>query len=105
MTWMPSILSAIASSVVGGLGGIALSAGCVYWFKISSFEGKSGFVMCGMLVAGVVMGAIAGLIAARIAVAQGHASGGAQLMAAVGTITALLLLSAMFAFATGGKQS
>ena len=103
MSWMPSVLSATAASVVGGIGGIALGASCVKWYKISSFEGKSGFAIAGMLVAGVVVGGVAGLVATRVAVANGHDSGGSQLLAAVAAVLALLVVSTVVAFILGRR--
>jgi hypothetical protein len=65
MSWLYSLLISALSGVVGLLCAGGIAALCVEWYRISSFEGKSGyFVGFTALLGGLVSVAI-GLIAAR----------------------------------------
>ena len=67
MNWTGMILSGVLSALLGGLGSLGLAAGCVHWYRISSFEGKSGFFIVGVTLLGIAGGALVGVIAARAA--------------------------------------
>ncbi|MEO6244138.1 MAG: hypothetical protein ABIQ12_01775 [Opitutaceae bacterium] len=69
MTWLQSIFIAGLTGALGLLcGGLIMNA-CVDWYRVSSFEGKSGYAVIGMALLGGIAGAIVGLVAARFVAA------------------------------------
>lgn len=89
MTWLTSLGVALISGVAGlFLTGFIANA-CVSWYRISSFEGKSGYFVVFTALVGAVAGAIIGLVTARI-VATGTDPGFLKgLGCALGVIAAL----------------
>lgn len=72
MGWLLSIVVAILAGAAGLVGAGAVATACVRWYRISSFEGGSGYFVIGIGLAGAVAGAILGLVIARV-VAAGEA--------------------------------
>ncbi len=99
MSWFWTCISAILGALCGGGGSLGLGLVCVGWYRISSFEGKSGFFVAGVTLAGLVGGLTIGLIAARIVAAGEHPRTSAQLLAAVGAVALFMALAALVAFA------
>ena len=58
------LLSGVAGLLAGGL--VALRA--VSWYRISSFEGKSGYFVVAMAILGLGIGSVIGFVATRVAV-------------------------------------
>lgn len=65
MNWLHSLLISFLSGILGILLGGLLGMACVKWFRITSFEGASGYAMVGIAILGGFVSAIIGLIAAR----------------------------------------
>jgi hypothetical protein len=72
MTWLFTILAGLLGAIAGGIGMLGLGSLFVRWFRISSFEGGSGYYV----VALTLLGAIGGLIVAAVAARLGYASFG-----------------------------
>jgi hypothetical protein len=74
MSWLASIglaaLCALAGSVCGG----AIASLCVGWYRVSSFEGRSGYFVVGWALVGGAAAFAIGLVAARVAAAGGDGS-------------------------------
>jgi hypothetical protein len=69
MDWFLAILCGLVCAAFGGAYGGYMASRAVAWLRISSFEGKSGFFIAGM----VLLGGIGGLL---IGIAGGRAWGG-----------------------------
>lgn len=88
MSWLQSLLVSALSGVLGLLvAGVVASLG-VDWYRISSFEGGSGFFVVGMALLGLIVGAIVGLITARV-------TGDAGLARALGTSSLIIATSGL----------
>lgn len=101
MNWLWACLAAVLGAVLGGAGGVALGLGCVRWYHVSSFEGKSGFVVAGVMLAGVVGGMVVSFAAAWIA-SGGQSAPLRQLLGGAGAVAGALLLSALVAYLNAG---
>lgn len=101
MNWLWSILAALLAAVTTGLGAFALGLGIVAWYQVSSFEGKSAFMVVYAALLGALAGGVIGLVVARLAVAGGHPGLMPQMLAAVGTPATLLVLVAIVAWWNG----
>jgi hypothetical protein len=66
MGWLVSIAVALLTGALGLVGAGAVANACVSWYRISGFEGKSGYFVIGMALLGGIAGTIAGLVCARI---------------------------------------
>ena len=65
MNWPNSLLVSFLTGLLGlFLGGI-IGLACVKWFRISSFEGASGYAVVGVALCGSFLAFIVGLVAAR----------------------------------------
>ncbi|MSU59900.1 MAG: hypothetical protein EXS35_17325 [Pedosphaera sp.] len=74
MTWLSSFSIAILSGVLGLVCAGGISALCVEWYRVSSFEGKSGYFVVFTAILGGLAAFVIGLTAARW-VAGGAAPG------------------------------
>ncbi len=69
MSWLLSILVGILTAFAGAaLAGLIASA-AVSWYRISSFEGGSGYFVLAMIILGLLAGLVIGLIGARMVAA------------------------------------
>lgn len=64
MNWLISLLIAFLTAVLGLFSVGALGAGCVSWYRISSFEGKSGYFVISLALLGGIVGFVIGLVTA-----------------------------------------
>ena len=64
MGWVLVLLVALLTGGVGLLLGGVVMAACVRWFRVSSFEGKSGYAIVAMALLGLIVGFLVGLITA-----------------------------------------
>ena len=71
MSWLVSIVVALLTGVVGLLAGGFVMNLCVRWYRVSSFEGKSGYAVIGMALVGGVAGTILGLVTSRMMNGEG----------------------------------
>lgn len=92
MSWLMTFATALLSGIIGCAGMCGISMLCIKWYRISSFEGGSGYFMVLLMIAGALGGCIAGFIAARVGYASWNESWYAQLGSGVGTIVALLAI-------------
>jgi hypothetical protein len=91
MSWLASLLIALVSGVVGLLGGGFAATLAVDWYRISSFEGGSGyFVVLLALFAGVVS-TVVGLVLSRV---LAHRAGLASWTNAAATVGIVLTVIA-----------
>jgi hypothetical protein len=74
MSWLSSIVIALLTGVLGLFSAGVIMSACVNWYRVSSFEGKSGYAIIAVALLGGVMGLIIGLVTARL-VAAGAAPG------------------------------
>jgi hypothetical protein len=98
MSWLATMLAAVLAALAGGAGMYGIALRCVAWYRISSFEGKSGYFVVGLALAGVLGGGVIGIIAAR----AGHALVGpawsSQVGVAIGAVCCVLLAVLTYAF-------
>ncbi|MEO8564063.1 MAG: hypothetical protein ABI601_18425 [bacterium] len=66
MSWPASIFVALLTAVVACVFAGVVALLCVDWYRISSFEGKSGYYVVGIALVGLVAGFVIGLAASRI---------------------------------------
>jgi hypothetical protein len=97
MSWALSILISFLTAAVGGLGAGVVAGLCVDWYRISSFEGKAGYFVVFIALAGMIAGFVIGLICSRTVaafVAPGFWMG---LGIAIGSTAALALIAGVIA--------
>jgi hypothetical protein len=90
MTWPGSILVAVLTAAIACVLAGLLAMLCVEWYRISSFEGKSGYYVVGIALVGLVAGLIIGLVASRIIAATLHPSFLKALGASLLTVIAIV---------------
>jgi hypothetical protein len=74
MTWPGSILVAVLTAALACVVAGAVAMLCVEWYRISSFEGKSGYYVVGIALVGLFAGLVIGLVTSRIVAATLHPS-------------------------------
>ncbi|AMV33384.1 hypothetical protein VN12_14760 [Pirellula sp. SH-Sr6A] len=97
MSWLTTVLVGILGSMVGGGGMFGIALLCVKWYRISSFEGGSGYFVIGLTLLGALCGLIVSMIAGRIAhhtFSTHWSSQWVASLAAEGVILLLVLLAA-----------
>src|SRR5258705_7209306 len=72
MSWLASFLVALLSAAIGLVLAGFIAAGAVSWYRISSFEGASGYYVVAIALLGFVLGFVIGLVASRIVAASAH---------------------------------
>src|SRR5215213_11539908 len=74
MTWLASIIVALLTAAVGLMLGGWVASLAVSWYRVSSFEGASGYFVVALALLGFVTGLIIGLVMSR-AVADSYGLG------------------------------
>jgi hypothetical protein len=74
MSWLSTICIAALTGVLGLFAAGFIGAGCVSWYRISGFEGKSGYFMAAIALLGGILGTIIGFATSRL-LASGAAPG------------------------------
>ena len=69
MTWFASLAIALLTGLVSLIAGGVVAEWCVGWYRISSFEGGSGYFVVFMALLSGIAGTIVGLVIARAAAA------------------------------------
>ena len=69
MGWLLSLVVACLSGALGMVAAGLLADRAVSWYRISSFEGGSGFFVVGMALLGLAGGFVVGLVVARVVAA------------------------------------
>ncbi len=107
MNWGATIATGVLGAIIGGAGMFALALLWVRWFRISSFEGKSGFFVVFLALAGTIAGLVVAMIAARIGraslgldVSAWASQGGVGVGAVLGGLLLALACSYLAASAT-----
>ncbi len=99
MSWPLSTMVALLSGVLGLVAGGLVMNACVRWYRISGFEGGSGYAVVAVALLGGVAGAILGFVVARMLTGEG----GPGFLKALGVAWALVLaiagLAAVIAWA------
>jgi hypothetical protein len=72
MSWPLTIFVALLSAVVGAIAGGFTAQLAVDWYRISSFEGGSGYFVVAMGLAGLLGGLLIGLVASRFVAHGAH---------------------------------
>jgi hypothetical protein len=91
VSWLASLGIAFLTGIVALVASGLVSALAVEWYRISSFEGGSGFFVVFTAFFGGVAGAVIGLIAARITAVRSNPSFLKCLCNSVGVVLVLLL--------------
>ncbi len=86
MNWPQSLLVSLLSSLLGLVLGGLIGIACVKWFRMTSFEGASGFAVVGIAISGGLVSAVIGWIAARWSGGGADPSFLAGLLRAAGSI-------------------
>lgn len=95
MLWLIALVSAITTAAIGLVGTGLLAGACVSWFRISSFEGKSGFFVVGLALVGGILGLLIGAITPFIAAATSERfTGWSACLLPWGIVVATLLIAA-----------
>ncbi|WP_321473248.1 hypothetical protein [uncultured Paludibaculum sp.] len=74
MSWLLTILVGVLTAVACGAAACYLGTLCVDWYRISSFEGGSGYFVVFLTLLGLVIGLILGIVTSRV-VAGGASPG------------------------------
>jgi len=93
MSWLVSLATALLSGVVGGAGMFGIAHLGVKWYRISSFEGGSGYYVIFLTLFGAIGGFVAGLVAARVGSAHWSHDWHAQLVSGTGSVLGLLTIT------------
>ncbi len=86
MSWLSSIGVAIITGLIGMVVSGFLATLAVDWYRISSFEGGSGYFVVGLALVGLIAGAVIGIIASRLVGAGADPRFLKALGAGVGTV-------------------
>ncbi len=88
MSWLQSLVVSALTGILGLIVAGVVASLAVDWYRISSFEGGSGFFVVGMALLGLIVGAIVGLITARV-------TGDAGVARALGTSSLIVATSGL----------
>lgn len=99
MTWLLSFTIALIIGLLGGIFSLWFSDRCVRWYRISSFEGNSGYFVLFSTLLGTLVSAIVGLMTSRVVLwlTNDAAGFGTQLAWAVGVLATLAGTTALLA--------
>lgn len=92
MSWPASIAVAILTALVGAVAAGYVANSAANWYRMSSFEGASGFFVVGMALVGLVAGLVIGIVASRMVAATAAPSFLKALGAAQGATIGLAAL-------------
>ncbi|MBC8086709.1 MAG: hypothetical protein H7Z40_05550 [Phycisphaerae bacterium] len=72
MSWVSTVITAIITAALGTVlsGYVALMA--IRWYRISGFEGKSGYYIVAMALIGLVVGLAVGVVVSRVVAANAN---------------------------------
>jgi hypothetical protein len=95
MNWLLSFVIAFLTGVAGLFGTAFLTTFLIRWFRISSFEGGSGYYAVAVSILGGIAGLFVGLICARVVAAQPNPGFLKALGVSLGTALAIILVVAL----------
>jgi hypothetical protein len=74
MSWIQSLFIGLLTGMVGCVGAGVVGALCARWYRISSFEGASGYYVVLIALLGAIVGLVGGIICSRFVPATGGAT-------------------------------
>lgn len=92
MHWVIYFFLSLPVAVLGLLGGGFIGSLCVRWYRISSFEGGSGYFVIGIALLGAIVGLITGLVTAGVLHPQNGSGYMKTFGASVGVLAGLALI-------------
>lgn len=98
LSWPKSIAVALIGAVLGCLAGGLIALLCIDWYRISSFEGGSGYFVLGLGCVGIPAGFALALVAARLVASSAKPTFLRALGAAFGTIAVVCGLAIFLAW-------
>ncbi|MEO7998392.1 MAG: hypothetical protein ABI852_13160 [Gemmatimonadaceae bacterium] len=90
MSWLNTIVTAVVTAAIGTLVSGYLANLSVRWYRISSFEGGSGYYVVGLALCGLAAGLIIGLVVSRVVAASAHPN---TLLALLYSATTMLVVA------------
>jgi hypothetical protein len=104
MSLGPSLLIAFLAGFAGLLVAGLIAIACVDWYRVSNFEGASGFFVIGIALLGGLISCVLGLVVARTT-GGGEAAGfGKALAVAIGTVAGIGGVTALLAYALADRS-
>lgn len=96
MSRAAAVMTALGSGAVGMVAAGAVANACVVWFRISSFEGKSGYFVVGLALLGLVLGVVIGIVVPLVlGVLRPPAGAGTAFAGACGVVVGLAGVAAV----------
>lgn len=92
MSWGITLVAGLLGALAAGAGMLAIANACVRWYRITSFEGASGYFVIGLTLAGGLVGLVLSIVAARVACTQLGPGFGVQVGGALTAVAAALAL-------------
>lgn len=96
MSWLSSILVSFLTGALGLLFGGFIMNLCVSWYRVSSFEGKSGYAIVGVAFLGGIAGFFLGLVVTRVVAGGAEPSALKGFGYACGSVVAVALIALGF---------
>jgi hypothetical protein len=93
MTWLKAVGVAVVTALAAMVGAGLVASLAVGWYRISSFEGGSGFFVVGLALLGLLGGFVIGLVAAVALGVRGRRGFGHTLGFSTGAIAVILALA------------
>lgn len=93
MRWILYFFLSLPVAALGVAGGLWIGSRCVSWYRISSFEGGSGYFVIGIGLLGGMVGLITGLVTAGILGPQEGAGYLRAFFSAVGILVGLAVVT------------
>ena len=93
MGWLLSLTSAVIAAIAGCALAFYIGEKCVTWYRISSFEGGSGYAVIAMALGGLVAGFLVGLTVSK-SFGTGFLHGTGLALAAVAAVSGVVYLLA-----------
>jgi hypothetical protein len=72
MSWLGSIFVGVLTGALALVCAGVVANACVSWYRVSSFEGGSGYFVIGIALLGGIAGLVAGIVTARVVAAGAH---------------------------------
>ncbi|MCC6131371.1 MAG: hypothetical protein IT186_15745 [Acidobacteria bacterium] len=98
MSWLLSFVIGVLTAVTGCLCAGFIASLCVRWYRISSFEGGSGYFVVFTALFGLVAGFILGVVTSRFFVSTTGPWFGKASLASMGTALAIALVAGVLAW-------
>lgn len=105
MNWLLSIVISLLTGACGVACGILVGTLNVRWYRISSFEGNSGYYTLGLGLLGGIVGLLTGLVAARLVLDGVQPWFLKGLGSAVGSLAALSVVAAVLCWLGAGAPT